>query len=92
MDPRPCPAWKGRRLWAFLALAKEEGLTMRPLLLHDPRLATRDVAQSMWVRLARACARLRVLPQGDMAPSGWKDAARNVGCSRASEIIVERKE
>ena len=81
--PPAMPRLEGRRLWAFLALAKEEGLTMRPLLLHDPRLTPEDVAQRMWVRLARACARLRVLPQGDMAPLGWKDAASNVGCSQA---------
>jgi hypothetical protein len=90
--PLSMPRLEGRRLWAFLALAEEEGLFLRPLVLLDPDLSIEEVPQRLWARLARACARLRVLPKGDMAPIGWKDAASNTGCNHASEILSHIKE
>ena len=90
--PLAMPRLEGRRLWAFLALTEEEGLLIRPLVLHDPSLKPEDVPQHLWSRIARACARLRVLPKGDMAPLGWKDAASNTSCNHASEILSQIKE
>ena len=74
----------GQRLWAFLALLQEEGLGMSPLVMLDAALEPDRAPALIWPRLARACARLRVLPQGDKAPKGWLDAARN--CSMLQDL------
>jgi len=72
--PLSLPRLKGRRLWAFMALAAEERLRLAPLVLLDASLDQEDAEELVWPRLARACARLRVLPEGEMAPLGWRDA------------------
>lgn len=76
--PKALPRLDGKRMWAFIQLAKEEGLALTPLVLAD---LSRDPAQApraLWPRLARACARLKVLPQGEKAPSSWPQAYAGV--------------
>ncbi len=87
--PLAMPRLKGRRLWAFIELCKEEGLTLAPLVLPDPDLDPAQAAQDIWPRLARSAARLRVLPEGEMAPLGWRDAAQATSCARVSDILAE---
>jgi hypothetical protein len=81
--PAAMPRLSGRRLWAFLELAREEGLALGPLALPDPLLEPGEAPGLLWPRLARACARLRVLPEGEKAPLGWRDAAEARGCSQS---------
>lgn len=82
------PRLKGRRLWAFIELCKQEGLTLAPLVLPDPDLDLHEVAPALWARLVRAAARLRVLPEGGMAPLGWRDAAQATSCARVGDILA----
>jgi len=84
--PLRLPRLRGRRLWAFLGLAKEERLRLAPLILLDPGLDQMDAQELVWPRLARACARLRVLPEGEMAPLGWREAGPD-SCRAAQEIL-----
>ncbi|MCB2188676.1 MAG: hypothetical protein KQJ78_19835 [Deltaproteobacteria bacterium] len=72
-NPR-MPRIEGQRAWAFMELAREEGLNLSPQLLFDPKLDEAAARSLVWPRLARALARLKVLPVGEMAPLGWKDA------------------
>jgi hypothetical protein len=81
--PPAMPRLFGRRLWAFVELAREEGLALGPLALPDPLLEPGEAPGLLWPRLARACARLRVLPEGEKAPLGWRDAAEARGCSQS---------
>lgn len=84
--PPAMPRLGGRRLWAFIELAKEEGLALAPLVLINDSLDGQGMRPAL-TRVARALARLRVLPQGEKAPLGWKDAARPTTCARAAEIL-----
>ena len=86
--PAAMPRLSGRRLWAFIRLAEEEGLIMKPVIQLDPSMELDEVPTRLWGRLARAAARLRVLPEGDMAPLGWRDAAQSTSCNRAAEILA----
>lgn len=85
--PLALPRLKGKRLWAFIELCREEGLILEPLVLLDP---TQDPAQAparLWNRLCRACQRLKVLPLGDKAPHGWSEAHGAGKCIRVEEIL-----
>lgn len=73
--PWALPRLAGPRLWAFIQLAKEEGLALAPLVMLDPTVDAGEVSQLIWSRLARAAARLKVLPEGAKAPQGWREAA-----------------
>lgn len=84
--PLALPRLAGRRLWAFLKLAGEEGLFLEPLVLFGADMQPESVPNLIWARMARAIARLRVLPEGDMAPKGWKEAAPSK-CLRVDEIL-----
>ncbi len=84
--PLALPRLKGRRMWAFLALAAEERLRLAPLVFLDPSLDQEDAQELVWPRLARACARLRVLPEGEMAPLGWRDAGPST-CRAVGDIL-----
>jgi hypothetical protein len=90
--PDALPRLSGRRLWAFIRLAEEEGLIMQPLVYLDPALSAEDIPPMVWARLARAAARLKVLPEGEMAPLGWRDAAQSTSCNRAAEILATLEE
>lgn len=72
--PLPLPRLAGSRLWAFLELAREEGLDLNPLVLFDPDADPELAPQSLWPRLARSAARLKVLPKGEKAPASWPSA------------------
>jgi len=85
--PLAMPRLDGRRLWAFMELAKEEGLLLAPVVMPDPRLEPEAAAQAVWPRLARAAARLKVLPEGEKAPLGWRDAAQVSSCRQVSAIL-----
>lgn len=85
--PLALPRLKGSRLWAFIELAREEGLALEPLVLFDPGLEPELAAQRLWPRLCRATARLRALPLGDKAPRGWADAHGPGKCIRVEEIL-----
>lgn len=86
--PLTLPRLKGKRLWAFIELCREEGLLLEPLVLLD---ATQDPAEAparLFSRLCRACQRLKVLPQGEKAPHGWAEAHGAGGkCLRVEEIL-----
>ena len=84
--PMPMPRLSGRRVWAFFQLAREEGLFLEPLVLFGADMEPGDMPNLVWRRLARAIARLRVLPEGAMAPKGWKEAAPSK-CLRVDEIL-----
>ncbi|BEQ16160.1 hypothetical protein FAK_32260 [Desulfoferula mesophila] len=84
--PMSLPRLTGRRVWAFMALAAEERLRLAPLVLFDPVLDQEDAQELVWPRLARACARLKVLPEGEMAPLGWRDAGPST-CRAAGDIL-----
>lgn len=84
--PPQLPRLSGRRLWAFMGLCKEERLLLAPLLMLDPSLGSGDAQELVWPRLARACARLKVLPSGDMAPLGWRDAGPDT-CHAVKDIL-----
>lgn len=84
--PPQLPRLSGRRLWAFLGLAKEERLLLAPLVLLDPSLDEMDAQELVWPRLARACARLKVLPEGEMAPLGWREAGPDT-CHAVKDIL-----
>ncbi len=86
--PAALPRLKGRRLWAFIELAREEGLGLQPLVFLDPQLSPQEVPDRLWARLARAAARLKVLPEGDKAPLGWRDAARTASCTRVADLLA----
>lgn len=73
--PWALPRLAGPRLWAFIQLAKEEGLALAPLVILDPTVDTKDASKLIWPRLARAAARLKALPEGAKAPQGWSEAA-----------------
>lgn len=84
--PAQMPRLAGRRLWAFMELAAEEGLYLGPQVMPDPRLEPEEMQTLVWPRLARACARLHSLPEGAKAPLGWKDAGQ-VSCRRIEDIL-----
>lgn len=84
--PLSLPRLTGRRVWAFMALAAEERLRLSPLVLFDPVLDQEDAQELVWPRLARACARLKVLPQGEMAPLGWRNAGPST-CRAVNDIL-----
>jgi hypothetical protein len=84
--PTALPRLTGRRAWAFMALAAEERLRLAPLVLFDPVLDQEDAQELVWPRLARACARLKVLPEGQMAPLGWRDAGPGT-CQAVGDTI-----
>lgn len=79
------PRLKGKRLWAFIELAKEEGLLLEPLLLFDAEQDPQEAPQRLWSRLCRACQRLKVLPQGEKAPAGWSEAHGAHKCASLEE-------
>jgi hypothetical protein len=72
--PLVLPRLKGKRLWAFIELAREEGLGLEPLVLFDPEQDPGQASERLWSRLCRVCQRLKVLPQGEKAPAGWSEA------------------
>ncbi len=84
--PVQMPRLSGRRVWAFFQLAREEGIFLEPLVLFGADMEPGDMPNLVWRRLARAIARLRVLPEGAMAPKGWKEAAPSK-CLRVDEIL-----
>ena len=73
--PWALPRLAGPRLWAFIQLAKEEGLALAPLVMLDPTVDPGEASLLIWPRLARAAARLKALPEGAKAPQGWREAA-----------------
>ena len=77
----------GRRIWAFMELAKEEGLGLAPVVMLDPLVEPESAAQLIWPRLARAAARLKVLPEGEKAPLGWRDAGQVSSCRQVTQIL-----
>ena len=85
--PPSLPRLEGRRVWAFMALAAEERLKLAPLLMLDPGLDEGDAQELVWPRLARACARLKVLPEGEMAPLGWREAGPST-CRAVKDIFT----
>ncbi len=85
--PLEMPRLEGRRIWAFMELAKEEGLSLAPVVMLDPLVEPEDAAQLIWPRLARAAARLKVLPEGEKAPLGWRDAAQVSACRQVTSIL-----
>jgi len=84
--PLALPRLKGKRLWAFIELAREEGLILEPLVLFDPAQDPQEAPQRLWSRLCRSCARLKVLPQGEKAPAGWAEAHGAGKCTRVEEV------
>jgi hypothetical protein len=88
--PFSLPRLTGKRLWAFRELLAEEGLMTNPLVLFDPGLEPELAPELLWPRLCRACARLKVLPQGDKAPAGWSEAHGAQGCRHAASILTGR--
>ncbi len=84
--PAQLPRLTGRRLWAFMGLCKQEKLTLAPLLMLDPSLNEQDAQELVWPRLARACARIKVLPPGEMAPLGWSDAGPDT-CHAVKDML-----
>ncbi len=89
--PLAMPRLDGRRVWAFMELAKEEGLNLAPLVMPDPELPPEAAAELIWPRLARAAARLKVLPEGEKAPLGWRDAAQASSCRQVTQILESLK-
>ena len=85
--PLEMPRLDGRRIWAFMELAKEEGLGLAPVVMFDPRVAPEDAGKLIWPRLARAAARLKVLPEGEKAPLGWRDAGQVTSCRQVASIL-----
>ncbi|MCF8033301.1 MAG: hypothetical protein K9K66_09275 [Desulfarculaceae bacterium] len=85
--PLTMPRLEGRRVWAFMALALEERLKLAPLLMLDLGLDWEDSQELVWPRLARACARLKVLPEGEMAPLGWREAGPST-CHAVKDILT----
>jgi acetylornithine/succinyldiaminopimelate/putrescine aminotransferase len=85
--PLALPRLKGKRLWAFLELCREEGLAMSPLVLLDAVLDPALAPKLLWTRLCRAVVRLKALPEGEKAPLGWSDAHAIGSCSRAGDIF-----
>ncbi len=85
--PLAMPRLGGRRLWAFIELAKEEGLGLAPVVMPDPLVEPEAAARQIWPRLARAAARLKVLPEGEKAPLGWRDAAQTTTCRQVAQIL-----
>ena len=85
--PLGLPRLEGRRVWAFMALAAEERLKLAPLLMLDLSLDPEDSQELVWPRLARACARLKVLPEGEMSPLGWKEAGPST-CHAVKDILT----
>jgi acetylornithine/succinyldiaminopimelate/putrescine aminotransferase len=85
--PLAMPRLDGRRIWAFMELAKEEGLSLGPVVMPDPALDPEEAAGLVWPRLARAAARLKVLPEGEKAPLGWRDAAQVSSCRQVTQIL-----
>jgi hypothetical protein len=83
--PLTLPRLKGKRLWAFIELAREEGLLLEPLVLFDPEQDPGQVPARLWGRLCRACQRLKVLPQGEKAPAGWAEAHGAGKCATLEE-------
>ncbi len=80
------PRIAGRRAWAFMELAKEEGLVLAPRIMLPTDISEEEFASLVWRRLARAMARLKVLPEGEKAPLGWKDAGV-VRCRPVEELL-----
>jgi acetylornithine/succinyldiaminopimelate/putrescine aminotransferase len=85
--PLALPRLKGKRLWAFLELCREEGLAMSPLVLLDPSLDPALAPELLWTRLCRAVIRLKALPEGDKAPQGWSEAHAWGSCSRTGDLF-----
>ncbi len=83
--PPVLPRLKGKRLWAFIELAREEGLLLEPLVFLDPEQDPSQAPQRLWSRLCRACQRLKVLPQGEKAPAGWAEAHGAGKCATLEE-------
>ncbi|MFH1034731.1 MAG: aminotransferase class III-fold pyridoxal phosphate-dependent enzyme [Pseudomonadota bacterium] len=83
--PLTLPRLKGKRLWAFIELAREEGLWLEPLVLLDPEQDPGQVPERLWRRLCRCCQRLKVLPQGEKAPAGWSEAHGAGKCASMEE-------
>jgi hypothetical protein len=85
--PLAMPRLDGRRIWAFMELAGEEGLSLAPVIMPDPLLEPDMAAELIWPRLARAAARLKVLPEGEKAPLGWRDAGQVTSCRQVASIL-----
>jgi hypothetical protein len=85
--PPAMPRLDGRRIWAFMELAKEEGLGLAPVVMPDPAAQPEQVAELLWPRIARAAARLKVLPEGEKAPLGWRDAGQVIACQQVTQIL-----
>lgn len=82
--PAQMPRLTGERLWAFVQIAQEEGLLLTPLVLFDPSQDPATAPETLWPRLARSAARLKVLPQGDKAPESWP-VAYATACGKGSQ-------
>ncbi|MGD9125265.1 MAG: aminotransferase class III-fold pyridoxal phosphate-dependent enzyme [Desulfarculaceae bacterium] len=87
--PLALPRLRGKRLWAFMELAKEEGLNLGPLVMLDPGLELSSAQELIWPRLARAFARLKILPEGEKAPLGWRDAGQRLSCPQVDEMLKD---
>lgn len=89
--PLAMPRLDGRRIWAFMEVAQEEGLSLGPVIMPDPMLEPEAAAELIWPRLARAAARLKVLPEGEKAPLGWRDAGQVTSCKQVTQILESIK-
>jgi hypothetical protein len=88
--PPAMPRLEGKRLWAFINLAREEGLGLGPVLMPGLCLEN-DGMEHAWRRLARAAARLHILPEGQKGPQGWKEAFQPNSCPRVEDILAQFK-
>lgn len=89
--PWALPRLGGKRVWAFMELAREEGLLLDKMVMLDAGLDLEDMQRLVWPRLARAVARLRVLPEGQKAPGGWRDAGPTAKRIGLDELLPVQK-
>lgn len=86
--PSAMPRLEGPRLWAFINLAREEGLGLGPVLMPNLSLDGHGLEHA-WRRLARTAARLRITPEGQKGAQGWKEAFQPNTCPRVEEILAQ---
>lgn len=89
--PWALPRLGGKRVWAFMELAREEGLLMDKMVMLDAGLDLEVMQRLVWPRLARAVARLRVLPEGQKAPGGWREAGPTAKRIGLDELLPAQK-
>lgn len=85
--PPVMPRLAGRRVWAFMELAREEGLSLGPVVMINDSLDHGGLRPAL-TRVARALARLKVLPIGEKAPLGWRDASLPTSCAAVDQMLA----